>query len=159
MSYRSDSYAPRPFAFDPLLKASGMGLRELARAVEVDPTQLTRWRKIGLRDDQADRLACLLGLHPSMIWTDWYDFPGYEPGEPEGTQLALPLRWQRKRRGEIRRRLIGEVCPASGAQCFHVLPFGPQRTVCFGCGRSVAVNPARRTIRRHGRPLREMEAA
>jgi hypothetical protein len=38
------------------------------------PTRtLSRYAVDGFPDEQADRFACRLGLHPSLIWPSWFD--------------------------------------------------------------------------------------
>jgi len=41
----------------------------------IDRSSIVRWRKEQTMLDvwQADKYAVRLGLHPSQIWTDWYD--------------------------------------------------------------------------------------
>lgn len=47
--------------------------RGLARFLGVDPGQWQRWRSEGVPTFAADRLACRAGLHPSLLWPDWFD--------------------------------------------------------------------------------------
>lgn len=62
----------RPFPLAPLLEVGGTGIKTTARALGIDPAQLHRWRRYGLTIDQADEMACRLGLHPIEIWpTEW----------------------------------------------------------------------------------------
>lgn len=36
--------------------------------------RLTRWQSAGVPEEEADRIACSLGLHPADIWGDaWWD--------------------------------------------------------------------------------------
>ena len=56
----------------PLLAATGYPtIAALARRLGVNPRTLTRWRRRGLTDHQADRAAVTLGYHPLNIWPDW----------------------------------------------------------------------------------------
>lgn len=32
-----------------------------------------RWQENGIPDKAADQAACALGLHPCIIWPDWFD--------------------------------------------------------------------------------------
>lgn len=43
----------------------------LARRIGCPREYIARWRCHGLTVDQADRIATLLGLHPSFLFLDW----------------------------------------------------------------------------------------
>lgn len=64
-----------------------VGLHEL---LGTSPEQVRRWRK-GQRISRlaADRAACRLGLHPLLIWPEWWPVrepkpTGYPKGRPRG---------------------------------------------------------------------------
>lgn len=67
------------FPLRPLLDAAG-GPEPLAHALGYDGvrdmgqhTNIGRWCRTGLSMIQADRFACAINLHPSMIWpTLWW---------------------------------------------------------------------------------------
>lgn len=46
-----------------------------AAAVEMgmDDTNVHRYLVAGLSDEQADRWACRVGIHPSLVWPAWFD--------------------------------------------------------------------------------------
>lgn len=54
-----------------LMRPTGTTDAEVARRLGIDSTQLRRWRVSGVSDEQADRLATTLGLHPAIVWPDW----------------------------------------------------------------------------------------
>jgi hypothetical protein len=39
----------------------------------VFPQQVTKWRSRGLSWRTADKLACHIGIHPGLIWPDWFE--------------------------------------------------------------------------------------
>jgi hypothetical protein len=43
-----------------------------AEVLDVDRQCVYRWLKSGLTVDQADVIAIMFGLHPSLIWLDWF---------------------------------------------------------------------------------------
>jgi hypothetical protein len=46
---------------------------EIGRLVGVHTRQVQRWvEEGGLTELQADRAACAIRLHPSLIWPDWW---------------------------------------------------------------------------------------
>lgn len=60
------------YPLEPLLELAGTR-SQLAEAVHMDPRNLARLAADGLTDRMADRLACMVGLHPSMLWPTWFD--------------------------------------------------------------------------------------
>lgn len=57
---------------------------QLAAALRISVTHAKRLIALGLTDHQADRYACRIGYHPSVIWPDWWDIePDVEEG-PDG---------------------------------------------------------------------------
>ena len=57
---------------EPLLLVLGMSsLRTLADKLDVNVRTVQRYLSSGLTFDQADRIACALGMHPLEIWHDW----------------------------------------------------------------------------------------
>ena len=49
------------------------GVSALADRLSVNPCRLIELAEVGLTDDMADRWAVRLGLHPSLVWPDWFD--------------------------------------------------------------------------------------
>lgn len=46
---------------------------DIALEAGVSQRQVQRWRRGALlRAYDADRIACRLGLHPCLLWSDWY---------------------------------------------------------------------------------------
>jgi hypothetical protein len=50
------------------------------RVLGIDKQWWFRRLRSGLSPYQADVLACMIGLHPCLIWTTWFD-DGLAPGE------------------------------------------------------------------------------
>lgn len=47
---------------------------DIADAIGVNRRTIQRWRHGAfLTIPQADRVACRLGLHPCLLWSDWYE--------------------------------------------------------------------------------------
>jgi lambda repressor-like predicted transcriptional regulator len=44
---------------------------EVAEALGLQPRQLERYRRQGVTDCAADRLAVRAGTHPAVIWPEW----------------------------------------------------------------------------------------
>ena len=59
----------------PLNAIATPNLSELARRTGYPLRTVQRWRAHGIPYWSADRVAIRLGLHPSLIWTDWYATP------------------------------------------------------------------------------------
>jgi hypothetical protein len=61
--------------FDPLERLVGRGCGlAAARALDVHPRQVYRWRRQGVTWATADQLAARVGRHPAEVWgTDWWD--------------------------------------------------------------------------------------
>ena len=61
---------------DTLRKCNGAPLdgvtARIARRLDVDRQYIYRWLRRGLDDRQADVIAIMLGLHPSLLWLDWF---------------------------------------------------------------------------------------
>jgi hypothetical protein len=84
----------RPWPFAPLLAASREPSgNELGRRLNLSGSTLHTARSQGLTDEQADRWAVRLGLHPAFVWDGWaeagltplderflYGAAGCEPG-------------------------------------------------------------------------------
>lgn len=45
----------------------------LSELTGINRRTLTRWVNDGIRDDDADRIACALGFHVCEIWPQWFD--------------------------------------------------------------------------------------
>jgi hypothetical protein len=61
---------------DTLRKCNGARLdgviAGIATRLDVDRQYVYRWLRRGLDDRQADVVAIMLGLHPCLIWGDWF---------------------------------------------------------------------------------------
>lgn len=56
----------------PLLQATGAPNNlQAARTLGVQPRQIYRWRRYGLKLNDSDRMAAQLGKHPTEIWEGW----------------------------------------------------------------------------------------
>lgn len=44
----------------------------LAELLGITARSVHRWSRAGLREQWADRAACRLGVHPSLIWPDYW---------------------------------------------------------------------------------------
>lgn len=74
---------------EPLLeRIGGGGPTDLATALAISHRHAERLIAHGLTDVQADRFAVRIGLHPSMVWVDWWDIePDVDEG-PDGIMRA-----------------------------------------------------------------------
>lgn len=59
-------------SLEPLVSRYG-SVSALARALDCDRVQVSKWRRDGLPMASADRLAVALGMHPVEVWPDWYE--------------------------------------------------------------------------------------
>ena len=64
--------AQRPYALDRLLDAVGMSSGELGAHVFASGSTVRRVGAEGLTEEQADTWACRLGLHPALVWPEWF---------------------------------------------------------------------------------------
>ena len=76
--WKANRYGPRTYGkrwpVRPLFDAAETTtVLELARLTDIPARTIHRWMNAGISDRQADRVAVALGLHPSLIWTDWFD--------------------------------------------------------------------------------------
>lgn len=47
--------------------------REIQKLTGYNDTTVRRWRAAGtLPEPAADRLACLAGFHPGLVWPEWW---------------------------------------------------------------------------------------
>lgn len=53
--------------------ARGNPVTVLSELTGINRRTLTRWVHDGIRDDDADRIACALGFHVCEIWPQWFD--------------------------------------------------------------------------------------
>lgn len=61
------------YPLEPLLDALGQPpLKTASRRLHTHPRQMYRWREYGIDEYQADRLAVTAGLHPGLVWRDWF---------------------------------------------------------------------------------------
>ena len=54
--------------------------RQIADYLGVSTRRVYRWRREGIRYYDADRVALALGLHPLLVWPDYYDTDDYADG-------------------------------------------------------------------------------
>lgn len=58
----------------PLFEAAGTSdYTELAYLTGFTARTIHRWTAAGISDNNADRAAIALGLHPYTIWPEWFD--------------------------------------------------------------------------------------
>jgi FixJ family two-component response regulator len=62
---------PRRYEVASLLAFSGTTSRSLAMTLCIDPVTLWRHRRRGWDLWEADRAACAVGVHPTLVWDDW----------------------------------------------------------------------------------------
>lgn len=74
------------FDFAPLEEAARAVSPSTQRALGISGASVRKYRQRELSYVQADRLAGRLGLHPSAIWSDWF--------EDDTTRLFNKLRRQ-----------------------------------------------------------------
>jgi hypothetical protein len=61
--------------FEPLLKVfnNEITVEDFAKVAEVTADTVWNWKKHGVPEPQADRVAVRLGLHPASVWGDaWW---------------------------------------------------------------------------------------
>lgn len=56
----------------PLL-TGGRTIGDIAALLGVSKRVVSRWRHDGIRWSLADQAAVALGLHPALVWPDWYE--------------------------------------------------------------------------------------
>jgi hypothetical protein len=77
-------YRPRhaPHPIEPLIERTGAtDLQHLARLLGISDRWARELKATGLTDTQADRYACRIGYHPSILWPTWLNI---EPDLDEG---------------------------------------------------------------------------
>lgn len=67
----ADALLARRWPAAALEAAQGFTLDEIAVEAHLPPGLPDRWRRRGLTDRMADRLAVLAGLHPAEVWPSW----------------------------------------------------------------------------------------
>ena len=83
--------------FEPLEKMfnNEITIEDLAKIAHVDSSTVWNWKKDGVPEPQADRVAIRLGLHPASIWgDDWWslaNLPALRDGGT-GTDPTAPTR-------------------------------------------------------------------
>jgi hypothetical protein len=109
---------PRPFSIEPIIELcvegrltgiqatrNGVALRpegtiaRTAEVLDVDRQFVYRLAKKGITANQADTLAIMFGLHPCLIWSDWF---AHVPDEPE--ILAADELWNRRPAPKVEHR-------------------------------------------------------
>jgi hypothetical protein len=92
---------PRPFSMDPVYdlvlkrdpdylmngKMYAGSVAIIARRTGTDRQNIYRWNARGIDAYQADAIAVRLGLHPVVIWPDWFT---YAPTEAEVAASEAP---------------------------------------------------------------------
>lgn len=66
---------PRPYPFEALeaiLGGAGASARALAQRLSISHRSVSRWRRSGLTEAQADELAVRCGMHPCQVWPEWW---------------------------------------------------------------------------------------
>lgn len=62
----------KTFSFDPVEELLGEDrTSEICCILGISADLVKRFREQGLSIDEADKVACKLGEHPSMVWDDW----------------------------------------------------------------------------------------
>ena len=61
---------------------------ELALRLDATRSAVHRWRKFGIPVFSADKAAIALGVHPCLIWPEWFDVPAERPQRRLGRALA-----------------------------------------------------------------------
>ena len=59
----------------PLADVPARNLSDLSRRTGYPLRTIQRWRLNGIPYWSADRVAIRLGIHPALIWTNWYAAP------------------------------------------------------------------------------------
>lgn len=54
-------------------RCNGNPVTVISELTGINRRTLTRWVNDGIRDDDADRIACALGYHVAEIWPQWFD--------------------------------------------------------------------------------------
>lgn len=62
---------------------STYSLQQIARDLGVCESQPSKWQRRGLTTAAADRAAIRLGLHPSLLWPEWWETAALEPQPKE----------------------------------------------------------------------------
>lgn len=76
---------------------------------------IRRWRETGLRESEADAIACRLGFHPLNIWPDY----GQDPPERRATPAPQRSLFAGHKYERRRRPGCGPSCAASTAESSH----------------------------------------
>jgi len=77
-----DAWRPR-LPYQPLAAWLGDNApQQIVAATGRDRSTAWRWAERGITDIEADKVACAFGVHPAVIWGDWWWWTAPEP-EPE----------------------------------------------------------------------------
>lgn len=92
----------RRWPIQPLIEAVGLpGCHALATSIAVDEREVARWREAGgFTDLWADRAAVWFGLHPALVWTDWYEAAEPQRADPR----EVGRRWRQANAEMLRQR-------------------------------------------------------
>jgi hypothetical protein len=73
-----------------------------AEVLDVNRQRVHRWTKTGLTANQADAVAIVFGLHPCLIWPNWFECaPGTEAELLEAKRIAALWGGGRGRTGPV----------------------------------------------------------
>jgi hypothetical protein len=112
---------PRPFPVDPVIELCVEGrltgvqvtrngreirpegtLARTAEVLDVNRQRVHRWTRTGLTANQADAIAIMFGLHPCLIWPNWFECaPGTEAELLEAERIAALWGGERGRTGPV----------------------------------------------------------
>lgn len=107
------------FPFGPLRRRCGVTIADAARTLNISHASATKHEQRGLSGAVADVLCTSIGLHPTEVWTDWFD----HADDPLHGRTA-----NRKVRGDVPTlALCTEVvaCPICGAAVDFVAAGAP----------------------------------
>jgi hypothetical protein len=116
------TFGPRPFDLEPLrrrcelLAGERLGGPAVAAMLGEHKRQLQRWSRYGFTEAQADEMATRLGLHPALIWSNWWEAtaPGASGPDPRNGHGL-------NRQGNLR----ASVCPAGQRRTTVTVPRFP----------------------------------
>ena len=62
----------RRFPIDQLIDVERYNNFEIARQLDVSVQSVIRYKTHGIPEHSADRVATRMGLHPAVVWMDYY---------------------------------------------------------------------------------------
>ncbi len=84
------------------LPANVGDIGKVASVLNMEPSNIYRWRQYGLTWFTADRIAVKMGLHPAEIWPQWFD-DGDRRREASEEKARVKKQGQRRARQASRR--------------------------------------------------------